>query len=153
MADENFKHIVRIANVDVPGEKHIRVALKKIKGVSFNFAHIACNLANVDIRKKAGVLTDAEINALTDIINNPQKASMPNWLYNHRKDNETGEDQHYTGGKLGFVKENDIKTMKKIKALRGLRHQKGLPVRGQRTKSNFRRSKGKAIGVKKKGAK
>ena len=45
----------------------------------------------------------------------------------------------------------DLRRLKKIKSNRGLRHQWGLPVRGQRTKSNFRRSKGKAVGVKRKG--
>jgi small subunit ribosomal protein S13 len=53
---------------------------------------------------------------------------------------------------LKFAKENDVKMMKKIKSYRGLRHQWSLPVRGQRTKSNFRRNKGKgSLGVKRKG--
>ena len=69
---------------------------------------------------------------------------------NRRRDYDTGEDKHLLIGTLQFSKDNDIKRLKKIKALRGMRHQKGLPVRGQRTKSNFRRNKGKVIGVKKK---
>jgi len=52
-------------------------------------------------------------------------------------------------GDLKFTKENDIKLLKKVKSYRGMRHALGLPVRGQRTKSNFRRNKGKAsLGVK-----
>ena len=54
---------------------------------------------------------------------------------------------HLLTGNLTFYKENDIKRMKKIKSLKGMRHQKGLPVRGQRTKSHFRKNKGKVVGV------
>jgi small subunit ribosomal protein S13 len=49
-----------------------------------------------------------------------------------------------------FTKDNDIKLMRKIKSYKGTRHSAGQPVRGQRTKSNFRKSKGKVMGVKRK---
>ena len=74
-------------------------------------------------------------------------------MVNHRKEYESGEDKHLITGTLNFTKDNDLKRLKKIKCLRGARHQKGLPVRGQRTRSNFRKSKGKVVGVKKKGGK
>ena len=45
----NFKHIVRVANVDVPGEKAVKIALTKIKGVGMQFAGIVCTLANVGV--------------------------------------------------------------------------------------------------------
>ncbi|MBT3297671.1 30S ribosomal protein S13 [archaeon] len=150
MGEENYKHIVRVANVDIPGNKQVKIALRKIKGVNFNFAHAICNVASVDIRKKAGSLTDKEVEALTAVLNNPVNSGIPKWMFNRRKDYDDNDDKHLTEGKLGFAKENDIKRLKKIKCLRGIRHQKGLPVRGQRTRSNFRRTKGKAVGVKKK---
>ena len=152
-SQRDFRHIVRIANVDIPGGKQLKIALTKIKGIGTNLAQVACVLAKIDPAKKTGNLEDSEISALNDVINNPNKAGMPEWMFNRRKDKETGETKHLLTGTLNFVQDNDIKRLKKVKSLRGMRHQKKLPVRGQRTKSNFRRSKGKVVGVKKKGAK
>jgi small subunit ribosomal protein S13 len=148
----SFKHIVRIANVDVPGNKSIRIALTKIKGIGINFADVACTLSGIDKKKKAGNLGASEVTKLTEVINAPQ-GKYPTWFLNRRKDYETGQDSHVITGTLGFVTENDLKRLKKIKTLRGIRHQRKLPVRGQRTRSNFRKSKGKVVGVKKKGKK
>jgi small subunit ribosomal protein S13 len=147
--ESNFKHIVRIANVDVSGNKQIRWALTKIKGIGINFSDVICTLSKVDKVKKAGNLTDAEVVKLNEVVNDPK--DIPVWMYNRRKDYATGEDKHFLTGTLNFVQDNDLKRLKKIKTLRGVRHQKRLPVRGQRTRSNFRRSKGKVVGVKKKG--
>ena len=147
---ENYKHIIRIANVDIPGNKQIKVALTKIKGIGINLAEIICRVSGVESQKKAGNLADEEIKKLNDTANNPAQFGMPSWLFNRRKDYESGEDKHILTGTLNFVKDNDLKRLKKIKTLRGIRHQKNLPVRGQRTRSNFRRSKGKVVGVKKK---
>ncbi len=147
---DNYKHIVRIANVDVPGEQQIRFALTKIKGVGINLADAVCSLAKVKKTVKAGNLNDQEITALNKIVNDPLNNGIPLWMTNRRKDYDSGEDKHLLTGTLGFVKENDLKRLKKTKTLRGMRHQKGLPVRGQKTRSNFRRSKGKVVGVKKK---
>lgn len=149
--DPNFKHIVRISNVDVPGKKHIRIALQSIKGVGDSLAQVTCNLTNIDIKKKAGDLSDEEVAKLTNVLTKPLQAGVPNWMLNHRKDYDSGIDKHHLSGTLGFVRENDVKRLMKIKCLRGQRHRKRLPVRGQRTKSNFRRTKGKVVGVKKKG--
>jgi len=74
-------------------------------------------------------------------------------MLNRRKDYEDGTDKHIILGDLKFTKDNDIKRMKKIKSNKGYRHAWGLPVRGQRTKSNFRKNKGKVTGVKKKSGK
>ncbi len=150
MAEDNFKHIIRVANVDLPGNKQLKVALKNIKGVGFNLAKVFCNLTGVDAEKKAGYLSEKEVELLSKAILNPAGAGVPEWMLNRRKDYLSGEDKHLLEGTLGFTKSNDVKRLMKIKCLRGMRHQKRLPVRGQRTKSNFRRSKGKVVGVKKK---
>lgn len=150
--DANYKHIVRVANVDLPGHQAIRIALTKIKGVGQQFADAVCFLAKVDKRCKTGNLTDQEVQGLTKAVENPLALGMPTWMVNRRKDFETNQDKHLITGTLVFTKENDLKRLKKIKTLRGIRHQKGLPVRGQRTKSNFRTHKGKVVGVKKKAA-
>lgn len=147
---ENFKHIVRIANVDIPGEKSIRYALTKIKGIGVNFSDAVCLISSIDKSIKAGNLSDKQIEKLNQVVNNPQSHGMPSWMLNRRKDYETGEDKHLLTGTLNFIQDNDLKRLKKIKSLRGIRHQAGQPVRGQRTKSHFRKNKGKVVGVAKK---
>lgn len=146
---EQTRYIVRIMNTDLNGNKHIVNALRKIKGVNFMFANAACNLAGVNPAIKAGDLTDAQIKALDDVLTKAYE-NVPVWMLNRRKDYESGVDKHLFSSDIKFVKENDVKRLKKIKAYRGYRHALGLPVRGQRTRSNFRKNKGKVAGVIKK---
>lgn len=147
-AQDSFKHIVRIANTDLPGNKKILYTLRKIKGVGFMFANVACNVSGVSHEKKTGDLDEDEIRKLDSVIREPVKFNIPCWMFNRRKDYETGEDKHIILGNIKFITDNDIKRLKKIKSYRGIRHALGLPVRGQRTKSNFRRNKGKvSLGV------
>ncbi|MCF7872080.1 30S ribosomal protein S13 [Candidatus Woesearchaeota archaeon] len=145
-----FKHIVRIANTDLDGNKHVLFAMTKIKGVNIMYANMVLGISGVQKTKKAGNLSDTEVTKINEVINNPKNHDVPTWLYNRRKDYETGEDFHILNADLTFTKDNDLKRLKKIKSYRGLRHQWGLPVRGQKTKSNFRRQKGKGLGVKRK---
>ncbi len=147
---DSFKHIIRVASVDLPGEKQIRWALTKIKGVGINFADAICAAAQVRKQEQAGTLGEQQIAALNELLANPLQRGIPSWLFNRKKDYETGEHIHLLGGTLAFTRENDIKRLRKIKVYRGVRHSKGLPVRGQRTRSNFRKSKGKVVGVAKK---
>jgi small subunit ribosomal protein S13 len=148
MAD--FKHIVRVVNTDLDGNKPIYHALNKIKGVGKVFANSACLVAGVDRFKKTGNLEDADIKKLDDIIRNPKKYNIPIWMLNRRKDYITGEDKHLLSADLDFTRQQDIRRMQKTKSYKGFRHQAGLTVRGQRTRSNFRRQKGKVQGVKRK---
>ena len=152
MAEESkeFKHILRVVNTDLDGGKPVVHALKKIKGVSFMFANLVCNVAGVDKTKKVGYLSDSETQKIEEVIVNPAKFNVPVWMLNRRKDYESGEDKHLLGSDLNFQNDNDIKRLKMIKAYKGMRHAAGLPVRGQKTKSNFRRNKGKGLGVKRK---
>lgn len=148
MAD-NFKHFVRVLNTDLVGNKPLKLALTKIKGIGPNFANAICNKLNLETNKQAGNLTEQEAKAIEDLIKSPK--ALPTWLYNRRKDIDTGEDTHITTAKLKLTKDFDIKRLKKIKSYRGMRHAIGLPSRGQRTRSHFR--KGTAVGVVKKKAK
>ncbi|MFC1801081.1 30S ribosomal protein S13 [Nanoarchaeota archaeon] len=151
METQELKHIIRVAKTDLPGDKPIAFAMKKIKGVGLSFANAVCSLAQVDKTKRAGALTEQEVSRLTEIIENPLVQKIPVWMLNRQRDLETNEDQHILLGTLGFVKDNDIKRLKKIKSYRGSRHAQGLPVRGQRTRSNFRKNKGKVtLGVQRK---
>lgn len=150
MTYEEFKHIVRIANTDLDGNKKIADAIRKIKGINFAFSNMICNFVGVDKTKKAGNLLDFEIKKIDEAVRNPKKFGAPSWMLNRRKDYETGEDKHLLSSDLNFTHDNDIKMMKKTKSYKGMRHALGLPVRGQRTRSNFRRNKGKVTGVQKK---
>ncbi len=147
---DNFRHLVRIANTDLNGAKSIYVALMYIRGVSGMYSHMVCHLAGIEPLAKTGMLTDAQVAKIDEIVKNPGKHHAPDWMLNRRKDYETGESGHLITNDLIFKKDNDLKRLKKIKSYRGLRHMQGLTVRGQRTKSKHRRnkSKGKAgLGV------
>mgnify|MGYP001288700128 CR=1 FL=1 len=152
MEEQKLKHLVRIANTDLIGTKAIFIALRKIKGVNFMFANMALNVANIPKAKKTGALNEEEIKKIDDIIKNPQKYDVPAWLLNRRKDFETGDDKHILTGDIDYIKALDVKRLRRIKTFRGLRHGSGHTVRGQRTKSNFRKSKSRGkptLGVKK----
>ncbi|MBN1644816.1 30S ribosomal protein S13 [Candidatus Woesearchaeota archaeon] len=149
MAEEQkLKHLVRLANADLDGKKQILYALKKVKGTGIMLANAALKVAGINANKKTGFLSDSEVKRIEDILKNPKKHGIPNWILNRRKDTETGEDKHLLGAELQFTTDTDIKMMKKSKTYRGIRHIYGLPTRGQRTRSNFRRNKGKVMGVK-----
>jgi small subunit ribosomal protein S13 len=142
MVDEKqFRHVVNIASQDLEGTKKLLDAVKKIKGVSFMYAHAILFVSKFDKNMQVGYLSKEDVLKLEDMMRNPSKYGIPSWLYNRRKDYETGEDTHLITSNRDFTVENDIKRLKKIKSYRGLRHAANLPVRGQRTKSNFRRSK------------
>ncbi len=150
--EKDYRHIIRVANVDLAGEDHIRIALTNIKGVGINLADALCIVAKIQKNKRAGNLNEEEIRNLNNVIQNPAKFGIPTWMLNRRKDFDSNENMHLLTGTLTFVHDNDLKRLKRIKTLRGIRHQKGLPVRGQRTKSHFRKNKGKVVGVSKKKA-
>lgn len=142
------RQIVRILNADITGEKQLYDALTKITGVGYSFSNAICNLLNISKTKKIGSLSDAELKKVEDIIKDPAKYKLPVFLFNRRRDVDTGEDKHISGTNVSFLRDMDIKKMKKIKSYKGIRHALGLPVRGQSTKHHFR--EGKTVGVKKK---
>ena len=147
---QELKHIVRIANIDLPGDKALRIALTHIRGIGINLADAVCKLAKVPKATKTGALNAQQVETLSKIIASPVQNGLPVWMVNHRREFESNEDRHLVLGSLTFVQDNDIKRQKKIKSYIGVRHIRGLPVRGQRTRSNFRKSKGKVVGVVKK---
>ncbi|MBN2423254.1 30S ribosomal protein S13 [Candidatus Woesearchaeota archaeon] len=153
-SQREFRHIIRIANTDLDGNKQVCCALTKIKGIGVIYSNMICNLTDIEKNLKVGKLNNEQIAKIKDIIENPDKYKVPEWMMNRRKDFYDANNKHILDAELRFTNENDIKRLKKIRSYRGFRHAYGLPVRGQRTKSNFRKNKGKAIGVKKrKGAK
>ena len=145
---QEFRHILRIIGTDIDGTLKTSYALTKIKGISLNLANAILKNAKVNPDTRAGFLKETEIEKIEEIINEPTKHGLPNWLLNRRKDSETGTDTHLIRADLVLKTKTDIDQMKEIKSWRGYRHAYGLKVRGQRTKTTGR--KGKALGVKKK---
>ena len=148
-----FKHLVRIANTDLDGKKSIAYALKNIRGIGIPLANAVCQSAKVNRMEKVGNLSDADVKKLDEVIKTPGKYGIPVWMFNRRNDIETGEDKHIITNDLIFVKETDIKNMRRLRSYKGVRHSQNAPVRGQRTRSNFRANKGKVMGVKTSGKK
>ncbi len=142
--------IIRILSKDIPGGMTVYSGLTRIKGVSWAVSGATCHSLKIDRKKKIGELTQEEIKKITEFIKNP---NIKPFLKNRAKDFESGEDKHLIGSDLDLRKEFDIKRLKKIRSYRGLRHSAGLPLRGQRTKSNFRKNRAKGAGIKKKGKK
>ncbi len=142
----DFKYIIRISNTDVNGEKSIVYGLTSIKGIGIHMANLIASQAEIDKKVLIGNLTDSQIQKIQEIINNVNKTA-PNWMLNHRKDYETGQNLHYVSTDIDIRLRDEINIMKKIRSYRGVRHELGLSVRGQRTGSNGR--KGLALGVSK----
>lgn len=142
-----FQHIVRIGNADVDGRKSVVYALRDVKGVDTAFARAAANLSGIDPKKQAGNLLDTEIQELNEVVQDPVNNGMPTWMVNRTKDWETGDDKHLLQSDLEFQHQQDIKRLSKTKSYRGLRHQWGLTVRGQQTRSNFRDKRSGSLGV------
>ncbi|MEK6895746.1 MAG: 30S ribosomal protein S13 [Nanoarchaeota archaeon] len=143
------ERMVRILSKDIEGNMQVYAGLAKIKGISWSLSNAICNVLKIDKTKKIGSLTNEEIEKISKFGKNPE---IPVFLKNRRKDFESGDDKHLIGTDLELRKEFDIKRLKKIRSYRGLRHASGLPLRGQRTRSNFRRNRAKGSGIKKKSA-
>ncbi|MDH7506986.1 MAG: 30S ribosomal protein S13 [Candidatus Thermoplasmatota archaeon] len=140
----DFKYIVRISNTDLNGEKNVVYGLSSIKGIGVHMATLIADQAKIDKNILIGNLNDNQIQQIQEIINNVNKTA-PGWMLNHRKDYETGQNLHFVSTDVDSRLRDEINIMKKIRSYRGIRHELGLPVRGQRTKSNGR--KGLALGV------
>jgi len=143
----DFKYIVRLSNTDVDGEKNVVYGLTGIKGIGLHMATLIADQAGIERYKKIGHLTDSQIEKIQELINKLNE-NAPGWMLNHRKDYETGSDIHLIASDIDMQLRDEINIMKKIRSYRGIRHERGLPVRGQRTRANSR--KGLALGVSKK---
>ena len=141
--------LIRILAKDIEGGLNVYVGLTKIKGISWSLSNAICKSLNLDKKRKIGSLTKEEIEKINNFL---KDAKVPVYLLNRKLDYETGENKHLLGSNLELQKELDIGRLKKIKSYRGLRHALNLPLRGQRTRSHFRRNKRKSVGIKKKGA-
>ncbi|KAL0711860.1 hypothetical protein Bca4012_018838 [Brassica carinata] len=148
VANEEFQHILRVLNTNVDGKQKIMFALTSIKGIGRRLANIVCKKADVDMNKRAGELSAAEIDNLMTIVANPKQYKIPDWFLNRQKDYKDGKYSQVVSNALDMKLRDDLERLKKIRNHRGLRHYWGLRVRGQHTKTTGRR--GKTVGVSKK---
>ncbi len=117
--------MARIAGVDLPRRKAIRYALPYIFGIGDATAVMICKKANIPEDRKVDELSDADVKAIRDTIEANVKVE----------------------GDLRREVQQNIKRLMDLGCYRGLRHRKGLPVRGQRTHTNARTRKGPRKGV------
>jgi small subunit ribosomal protein S13 len=144
--DENFNYIIRVVNTDINGENNIVQGLTQIKGIGRHLAVFIADTAEVDRKLKFGNLAEPQIEKLKEVLENIDEYA-PAWMLNYRKDVYTGEDMHLISTDVPIRLRDDINMMKMIRSYRGVRHELGLKVRGQRSSSNGR--KGLALGVSK----
>ena len=144
--EDDFKHLVRISRKDVDGNKTIQHALTDIKGVGVSLSRSMCLTLGLDLNSKIGYIADEDVLKIEEILENPQKFDIPDWMLNRREDYETGDNIHLIESDLDMTLRDDLNRMKKTRSYKGRRHEVGLPVRGQRTKSTFRHSS--TVGVK-----
>ncbi|OJW82495.1 MAG: 30S ribosomal protein S13 [Bacteroidetes bacterium 46-16] len=113
--------MARIAGIDLPKNKRGEIALTYIYGIGPSTAQYILSKSGIDYNKKAADWNDDELSAIRNIITNEFKVE----------------------GQLRSEVQMNIKRLLDIACYRGLRHRKGLPVRGQRTRTNSRTRKGK----------
>lgn len=145
---DKFQHILRVMNTNIDGRRKVMFALTAIKGVGRRFSNLVCKKADVDLNKRAGELTEEEVEKLVTIMSNPRQYKIPDWFLNRQKDVKDGKYSQVTSNILEIKLREDLERLKKIRAHRGLRHYWGLRVRGQHTKTTGRR--GRTVGVSKK---
>jgi len=110
----------RVTGVNIPDQKQIQIALTYIYGIGLSLSRKILNETKIDPYKKAGELTSEQIKKLKEII----------------------EKKYKIEGELKREKMRNIKRLKDISCWRGLRHTRGLPVRGQTTRTNSRTIRG-----------
>jgi small subunit ribosomal protein S13 len=144
--------IIRIAGKDVNGTLRMDRALDQVKGIGTDMANALAVVIQDKLaipRSSAlGELTEEQVESIEDVIKNPAKYGVPDYLLNRRKDMETGKNVHVVSNDLLGVTRLDINRGISTRTWTGYRHQYGQKVRGQRTRSTGRT--GRTIGVTKK---
>ncbi|MDR3222177.1 MAG: 30S ribosomal protein S13 [Methanobrevibacter sp.] len=143
--EDEFKHLVRISRKDVKGNKTIKHGLTDIKGVGLSLSRTIGIALGFDLDSKIGYISDDDIIKIENLLKDPKKFNIPVWMLNKREDYTTGEAFHFIESDLVMSLRDDLNRMRKTRSYKGRRHELGLPVRGQRTKSTFR--KGSSVGV------
>ncbi|MDD1704572.1 MAG: 30S ribosomal protein S13 [Methanoregula sp.] len=147
--EEEIRYFVRVGTTDLDGTKSVRVALTGITGVGRHTSMIISRMADVDELALLGKLDEASVNRIRAAVE-AYASKIPMWMANRPKDIYTGETKHLFGGDIALTRDEDVNLMRKIRCYKGIRHETGQKVRGQRTKSTGRT--GTTVGVKRKTA-
>lgn len=142
-----FRYIVRIADRDIDGRMKLVWGLSQVKGIGYSTALAVARMLGLNPEMLVGYLTDEQVKMIEEAISNLTKLGLPSWMYNRRKDVETGVDMHLVSSELLLYARRDIEREIKIGSYRGLRHKLGFKVRGQRTRTTGRI--GMTVGVRK----
>jgi small subunit ribosomal protein S13 len=134
---KDFKYIVRIVNSDLDGIKPTIIAIQGVKGVGARVADIIIRKAGVDRMAKIGTVSDEKIDEMETLIKSFSEYT-PSWAVNRQHDLESGADLHIVGIDMEVSLKDDINRMKMIRSYKGVRHETGQKVRGQRTRANGR---------------
>ena len=147
MDEEEIKYFVRVRNTDLDGTKAVHIALTGIKGIGPHTSRTITALAGVDPHAILGKLDDGSVERIANAVDTYTE-QVPDWMVNRPKDIYTGEVRHLLGPDLTMMNDDDVNRMRKMRSYRGIRHETGQKVRGQRTKSTGRT--GTTVGVKRK---
>jgi len=146
---EDFRYIVRMANTDLDGTRAVAYSLTAIPGVGIRVSEAIADLTGVPRAERLGNLSEEQTDKIEATLGNLGEA-FPPWMVNRPKDWESGLDLHVVGSDVEVRLRDDINLMKMIRSYKGVRHETGQKVRGQRTRSNGRT--GLTVGVTKKAA-
>src|SRR5262249_17742202 len=145
----DFRYIVRLANTDLDGTRPAGLALTGVRGVGLRLSEVVCRTAGVKASEMIGNLPESTVEGLEAVCAKLPEP-LPPWMLHHPKDYAAGEVHHFVGGDLDTARRDDVNLLKMVRSYRGVRHERGQKVRGQRTRSNGRT--GMAAGVLKKAA-
>ncbi len=148
MSMQEYRHIVRVAGRDIDGQENLLQGLTRISGVGLRLSKAIIRTLGLDPSARLGLIDDATIQKIEELLNDPLAAGIPAWYVNRPRDRYTGKDLHLVGSDLDFAHKSDIERLKRIRAWRGIRHALGLKVRGQHTRTTGRR--GATVGVSRK---
>jgi len=147
MEEQEINYFVRIENNDLDGTKAVQIALTGLPGIGMHTSRVISKLADVDPRATLGLLDEEPVDRIRAVVAN-YKEHVPTWMLNRQKDVYSGEPKQLLGSDLRMAIEDDVNRMRKIRSYRGIRHETGQKVRGQRTKSTGRT--GTTVGVRRK---
>lgn len=141
---EDFNYIVRVHATDLDGHKPVMLALTGIKGIGERVSTVLTDHTGIPRNVRIGDLEDGDVEKLQEAVDSLEEL-VPPWMVNRRKDVRSGEDLHLLRSDLDEQHREDLNRLKKIQSYRGVRHEQGRKVRGQRTRANGRT--GLALGV------
>ncbi|XP_037059217.1 40S ribosomal protein S18-like [Peromyscus leucopus] len=127
---EMFRHILRVLNTNTDGWQKTAFAITAMKGVGWRYAHVVLRKADIDLTKRAGELTEDEVECVITIKQNLQPYKITDWFLNRQKDVKDRNYSQALANSLDNKLHENLERLKKIRAHRGPHHFWGLHVQG-----------------------